>query len=72
MYIRCSDCLSSTWVDAVDPEGGLVDAVECGDCSRRYLLNPIEQLGDSVRDHYRRAQDGEFSEAEARAREAAT
>ena len=55
MYIRCSDCLNSTWVEILDPEGGLVDTVDCDGCDRRYLLNPIEPLGATVREHYHRS-----------------
>jgi hypothetical protein len=56
MYLRCTDCLTSTWVDVVQ-EDRLVDAVDCGACGRRCILAPIEELDNSVRAHYRRALD---------------
>ena len=54
MYVRCTDCLSSTWIDVVQPDGLVLDTVECGECGRRHAVAPIEPLGATVGDHYRR------------------
>jgi hypothetical protein len=54
MYIRCCDCLSATWIDAIQRDD-LVRTTECGECGRRFVLDPIEDLGLCVRNHYRRA-----------------
>jgi len=56
MYVRCTDCLASTWTEVVQ-EDRLVDAVECGACGRRAVLEPVEELGCSVREHYLHALD---------------
>lgn len=54
MYIRCADCLASSWIETLKPDG-LIETVDCGSCSRRFRLNPIETMGTTARDHYRRA-----------------
>jgi hypothetical protein len=54
MYVRCADCLASTWIDVVLPDGRVVETAECGECGRRHAVAPIEELGGTVGDHYRR------------------
>ena len=54
MYVRCTDCLASTWIDVVQPDGRVVETVECGECGRRHAVAPIEALKATVGDHYRR------------------
>jgi hypothetical protein len=54
MYVRCTDCLASSWFDVVQPAGLVVETVECGECKCRHAVAPIEALGATVGDHYRR------------------
>ena len=54
MYVRCAECLASTWIELVFKEG-LAEHADCAACQRRYVLDPIEPLGPTVREHYRRA-----------------
>jgi hypothetical protein len=54
MYVRCTDCLASTWIDVIQPDGLVAETVECGECGRRHAVTPIEALGPTVGDHYRR------------------
>jgi hypothetical protein len=54
MYVRCSDCLASTWAELIEP-AGLASAFTCRECGRSYTIDPIEDLGPTVGEHYRRA-----------------
>lgn len=54
MYVRCTDCLASSWIDVVQSDGLVSETVECGQCGRRHAVAPIEPLGATVADHYRR------------------
>lgn len=52
MYFRCADCLASTWVDVIRPDG-MPASIDCAQCGRRHVVQPNERLKGTAADHHR-------------------
>ena len=54
MYIRCADCMASSWIPSLSP-GEAAARASCQSCGRSYELHPVAELGQTAREHYRTA-----------------